>query len=116
MTALMQTRAVLAFELWDDLIARDLNQASGAASAQIQFEYAIRTNDGTGALTPSGETYSRPSLSSNGFNIYGTTNYRIARDEIWLNSNWTSHNADNDMSYGGTASRHTCTKSAMRWA
>ena len=40
MTALMQTRAVLAFELWDDLIARDLNQASSAASAQIQFEYA----------------------------------------------------------------------------
>ena len=32
---------------------------------------------------------------------YGTANYRITRDEIWLNSNWTSHDADGDMYYGG---------------
>ena len=101
MTALMQSRATLAFELWDDLIARDLNPASSAASAQIQFEYATRTNDGTGALTTSGGTYSSPWISGNGTNSYGTANYRITRDEIWLNSNWTSHNADNDMFYGG---------------
>ena len=101
MTALMQTRAALAFELWDDLIARNLNQASSAASAQIQFEYATRTNDGTGALTTGGGTYSRPWISGNGTSDYGTANYRITRDEIWLNSNWTSHNADNDMYYGG---------------
>ena len=35
MTALMQSRAVLAFELWDDLIARDLNQVSSAAFGQM---------------------------------------------------------------------------------
>jgi hypothetical protein len=37
MTSLMQSRATLAFELWDDLIARDLNQTSSAAFGQIQF-------------------------------------------------------------------------------
>ena len=89
MTALMQTRAALAFELWDDLIARNLNPVSSAASAQIQFEYATRTDDGTGALTTGGGTYSSPWISSNGTNSYGTANYRITRDEIWLNSNWT---------------------------
>ena len=34
-------------------------------------------------------------------NAYGTTNYGITRSEIWLNSNWSSHNQDNDMYYGG---------------
>src|ERR1043166_7835662 len=62
MTALMQSRATLAFELWDDLIARDLSPASSAASAQIQFEYATQTNNGTGTLTTSGGTYSSPWL------------------------------------------------------
>ena len=101
MTALMFSRATLAFELWDDLIARNLTPASSAASAQIQFEYATQTYNGEGVLGTNGGTYSRAWYSSTGVNGYGTTNYNVSRSEIWLNSNWTSHNADSDMFFGG---------------
>src|ERR1043166_3221591 len=47
MRAWRQTRAALAFELWHDLIARSHSPVSSAASAQTQFEYASRTDDGT---------------------------------------------------------------------
>ena len=101
MTSLMQSRATLAFELWDDLIARDLNQVSTAAFGQIQFEYSARTYDSNGNLSTGGGTYSGPWTSGGGTGPYGTANYNMTRDEIWLNSNWTSHNADNDMYFGG---------------
>lgn len=96
MSSFMIARAVLAFELWDDLIARDLNQTSIPAAGQIQFEYASQTV-GAG-------TYSRPTLSSGGgTNSYGTANYNITRDEIWLNSTWSSHDQDSDLYFGGYA-------------
>lgn len=101
MTALMISRATLAFELWDDLIARDLNPVSTAASAQIQFEYATRTYNGSGVLSTNGGTYSSGWFNGTSSNIYGTTNYNLSRDEIWLNSNWTSHDQDSDMYFGG---------------
>src|SRR4029077_2603182 len=101
MTALMIARATLAFELWDDLIARDLNPVSSAAFGQIQFEYATNTQNSNGQLTTNGGTYSFPWLSSGGTNSYGTANYNITRDEIWLNSHWTSHDQDSDMYFGG---------------
>ena len=101
MTSLMVTRATLAFELWDDLIARDLNPVSTAASAQIQFMYATQTYNANNVLSTNGGTYSDSSLSSNGASPYGTANYRITRDELWFNSNWTSHDQDSDMYYGG---------------
>jgi Ca2+-binding RTX toxin-like protein len=100
MTALMVSRAVLAFELWDDLIARDLNPTSTAAFGQIQFEYASQTYNGP-VLATNGGTYSRSWFNANGTNGYGTANYATARDEIWLNSNWTSHDQDSDMYFGG---------------
>src|SRR5215210_8024290 len=77
MTALMQSRAALAFDLWDDLIARDLNQVSTAAFGQIQFEYASRTYDGNGVLSTNGGTYSGSWANPNGTNVYGTANYGI---------------------------------------
>src|SRR3954466_14370788 len=80
MTSLMQTRATLAFELWDDLIARDLNQVSTAAFGQIQFEYTSRTYDSNGNLSTGGGTYSGPWASSGGTGVYGTANYNITRD------------------------------------
>jgi hypothetical protein len=101
MTSLMQGRAALAFELWDDLVARDFNQVSSAAFGQIQFEYASRTYDSNGNLSTGGGTYSGAWASGGGTGAYGTANYNITRNEIWLNSNWTSHNADNDMYFGG---------------
>ncbi len=93
MTSLQQSRAALAFELWDDLIARSLTQTATAAYGQIQFEYATET-DGDG-------TYAAPSLSYAGTGVYGTTNYNLTRDEIWFNSGWTSHDQDSDMYFGG---------------
>jgi serralysin len=101
MTALMISRATLAFELWDDLIARDLTPASSSAFAQIQFEYASQTYNSNGVLSTNGGTYSGAWYNGTGVNGYGTTNYNVSRSEIWLNSNWTSHNADNDMFFGG---------------
>ena len=101
MTSTMVSRAALAFELWDDLIARDLNPASTAASAQIQFMYATQTYNANGVLGTNGGTYSDSSLSGNGTSPYGTANYRITRDEIWFNNNWSSHDQDSDMYYGG---------------
>jgi hypothetical protein len=101
MTSLMQSRATLAFELWDDLISRDLNQVSSAAFGQIQFEYSSRTYDSSGNLSTGGGTYSGPWTSGGSTGPYGTANYNMTRDEIWLNSNWSTHNADNDMYFGG---------------
>ncbi len=101
MSSLMVSRAALAFELWDDLIARDLTPVSTAASAQIQFMYASQTYNANGVLGTNGGTYSDGSLSSNGSGPYGTANYRITRNEIWFNNNWTSHDQDSDMYYGG---------------
>ena len=101
MTALMVSRAALGFELWDDLIARDLNPVSIAAFGQVQFEYATQTYNANGVLSQNGGTYSGSWGSATGSNAYGTTNYGITRSEIWLNSNWGSHNQDSDMYYGG---------------
>lgn len=69
MAALMQGRAVLAFELWDDLIVRALTQSTTVASTQIQAEYTTQT-DGGG-------TYAGLWASSTGIGPYGTTNYAI---------------------------------------
>src|SRR5258708_5720692 len=101
MTPLMQSRAALAFELWDDLIARDLNPVSTAAFSQIQFEYASHTYDSNGVLSTGGGTYTEPWTSGGSTGAYGTANYNITRGEIWLNSNWSSQNSDNAMAFGG---------------
>jgi Ca2+-binding RTX toxin-like protein len=100
MTALMKDRARLAFELWDDLIARDLTETTTPAGNQIQFSYATRTYDGSGTLTTGGGTYARAFLTTSGTGPYGTTNSNINRQEIWLNSNWTTHDTDADMVFG----------------
>ena len=52
-------------------------------------------------LSTNGGTYEFGWYNGSGPNGYGTTNYNTSRGEIWLNSNWTSHNADNDMYFGG---------------
>jgi Ca2+-binding RTX toxin-like protein len=101
MTSLMVSRGVLAFELWDDLISRDLSQTSTAAFGQIQFEYATNTQGSTSALTTNGGTYSFSWANSAGTNSYGTANYGTTRSEIWFNNHWTSHDQDNDMFFGG---------------
>ncbi len=93
MTALQQGRAALAFEIWDDLIARDLSLSTTRASAQIQFEYAT--------ATVGGGTYARPFLGCSSPGVYGTSNWSITRQEIWFNSGWTTHDQDSDLYFGG---------------
>ena len=43
MSATMIATARLAFELWDDLVAINLNESSGNASANITFNYSSNT-------------------------------------------------------------------------
>jgi serralysin len=93
MTALMKQQARLAFELWDDLIARDLTESGGTANAQIQFCYSSQTQNGG--------TYAKPFLTQSGTGDYGSTHSNINRQEVWLNSTWASHDTDSDLFLGG---------------
>ena len=81
MSALKTSMAALAFELWDDVIAAKLNRV--ASNANISFAYS--------SVTDGGGTYTQ-------------TNYNAAGDltkaSIWLNSAWTSHDQDSDITYG----------------
>jgi Ca2+-binding RTX toxin-like protein len=88
MTALMKERAVLAFELWDDVVAISLAESVNNTNADITFNYSSRT-DGNGTYAY-WNGYSRPG-----------GNYEIDRAYIWLNSGWSSHNQNSDMFFGG---------------
>jgi hypothetical protein len=93
MTPLMQARAALAFELWDDLIARNLDPSGTAAFNQMQFEYSNSTE--------SGNTYTHTWLTGGATGPYGTPAFTINRADIWLNSSTSTQDADNDMYLGG---------------
>lgn len=93
MTALMKSRAALAFELWDDLIGINLMQVTSPYERSIQFEYASHTQGGG--------SYSIPWISRDGTSPYRTPDYAIQRTEIWLNSGWSTHDTDADMYFGG---------------
>lgn len=87
MTAAMQARAVLSFEVWDDLIATTLNNAGTATNANITFNY--------GSTTSNGGTYC---------NFWGTgavPAFTITAAQVWCNSTWTSHDTDADLYWGG---------------
>src|SRR5262245_17795529 len=87
MTTLMQDRARLAFELWDDVIAISLTESVNNTNANITFNYSSQTSGGG--------TYSY-------WNGYVSGNdYGISRAYVWLNSNWSTHNQDSDMFFGG---------------
>jgi Ca2+-binding RTX toxin-like protein len=87
MTPLMEDRARLAFELWDDLIALTLNESPGNANANITFNYSSNTSGGG--------TYAEWTGYSSG------TNFGMSRAYIWLNTGWSSHNTDASMAFGG---------------
>ncbi|MCC0807828.1 hypothetical protein FPV16_16595 [Methylobacterium sp. W2] len=88
MTTLMVDRAREAFELWDDLIAINLVETTSATNHDISFAYT--------SVTRGGGTYASPTLTQ-GNNGVDT----ITKQRIWMNSSWTSHDADADMFYGG---------------
>ena len=87
MTTLMEDRARLAFELWDDLISLSLTESAGNANANITFNYSSNTTGGG--------TYAE----WNGYSSGG--NFGISRAYIWLNNGWSSHNTDASMGFGG---------------
>ncbi|MBX9775397.1 MAG: M10 family metallopeptidase C-terminal domain-containing protein, partial [Xanthobacteraceae bacterium] len=86
MTPLMEDRARLAFELWDDLIALTLNESPGNTNANITFNYSSNTSGGG--------TYAEWSGYSSG------GNFGFSRAYIWLNNGWNSHNTDASMAFG----------------
>ena len=97
LSPLMQDRARLAFELWDDLIARDITEAGKTAFSQIQFAYADKTFGSANKLVDGGGTYTVLWDEKGGTNEYGTKNYDSTRQEIWLNNDWTDHDEDADI-------------------
>lgn len=92
MTSFQKTQARLAFELWDDLIARDITETATTTSNQIQFGYSSTTGNAT---------YASSSYTGSTMNAYGTTNYSVVRSELWFATQWSSHNTDGAMGYGG---------------
>ena len=62
MTALMQDRARLAFELWDDVIALSLNESTNNPNANITFNYSSQTK--AVAHTPIGTAITPAAISA----------------------------------------------------
>src|SRR5262245_9720419 len=87
MTTLMEDRARLAFELWDDVVALTLTESPNNPNANITFNYS--------SVTDGGGTYSYWNGYSAG------SNYGISKAYIWLNSNWSTHKTDAAMTLGG---------------
>jgi len=90
MTAAMRATARLAFELWDDVIAINLTESANDAGADIALNYS--------SSTYSGGTYASVSYYTGGGS---RADYALADADIWLNSNWSTHNQDSDLYYGG---------------
>ncbi len=85
------------FELWDDLIAKNLTERDQVDHQQIQFAFSTRTlDDGT---------YSSPSLVPGGINPYAPRagSYALTRAEVWLNAYWPTHDRDSDFYFGSYA-------------
>ncbi len=87
MTALMQSRASLAFQLWDDLIPLTL-QETNSASADVTFNMSSATSNAT---------YS----ASGALTVLNSTTHAFAHPQVWLASQWASHNSDAAMGFGG---------------
>jgi Ca2+-binding RTX toxin-like protein len=78
--------AVLAFELWDDLVAVNLDRTTEVTGNIITMAYSATTNDNG--------SYADPVLSGTG------AARTITADRIWLSTRWPTHSADDDIAYG----------------
>lgn len=87
MTAAMRAAARESFELWDDVIAINLDEAA-VPTANINFAYS--------STTAGGGNYTRTYTS-----YTGTIDQRITAAYVWLNAATTTHDTDADMVYGG---------------
>jgi Ca2+-binding RTX toxin-like protein len=86
MTAWKVGKAVLAFELWDDLIAVDLNRTTATSGNIITMAYSDTTNGG--------RTYTRPQVSGTDAAL------TITAERIWLSTSWAALDADSDIKFG----------------
>jgi Ca2+-binding RTX toxin-like protein len=85
MTAYKTEMAVLAFELWDDLIAVDMNRTTATSGNIITMAYSGTTNENG--------TYADPELSGTG------DTWTFTADRIWLSTRWRTHDEDSDIQY-----------------
>jgi len=86
MSAVKKDAARLSFEMWDDLIAIDLTENT-STSANITFAYSSTTGNSTYADIQ---------------NAAGAgPDYGLASARIWMASQWSTHNDDSDMFFGG---------------
>ena len=95
MTAYKAGMAVLAFELWDDLIAVNLNQTTATSGNIITMAYSGTTTDGG--------TYADPVVSGTG------AARTITAQRIWLSTGWGTLDGDSDIQfskYGFTTYLH----------
>ncbi len=90
MSAGMQAAAVEAFELWDDIIAIDLELSADDVDADILFNYSSQTSGGG--------TYSSSSYS---FEYTERADWALGKNHIWAASNWWTHDQDTDLYQGG---------------
>lgn len=86
MSDVKKAAARLSFELWDDLIAIDLAETT-SNTADITFAYSSTTGNSTYA-----DIQDQPA---------GPGAYDLTSARIWLASQWSSHDEDADMVFGG---------------
>ena len=75
--------AVLAFELWDDVIAINLNRVTSGGNVN----FAQSTS------TMGGGTYTQPYVNNDG---------SMAHADIWMNSTWWNLDQDSDITFGSS--------------
>lgn len=82
--ATMKTMASLAFELWDDLIVNDITRVS--TGGDITFAMSSTTGNST--------------YSSQQYSSLNGTRWQFSSAEVWLASQWDSHDQGSDITYG----------------
>ncbi|HYE42810.1 MAG TPA: M10 family metallopeptidase C-terminal domain-containing protein [Caulobacteraceae bacterium] len=85
MSPVKKDAARTSFELWDDLMAIDLTE-NNDPNTDITFAYSSTTGN---------STYASMRTSGQG------PDYDLSSTRIWLASQWTSHDQDSDMVFGG---------------
>ena len=89
MTATMEETAVLAFELWDDVIAIDLVEVQNQSNADVTFNYSSASG---------GSTYASYSYGGSGGS---RANFALGQTDLWFANSWWTHDQDSDLYFGG---------------
>ena len=82
------------FELWNDVVSPNFVEQTTASQNQIQVGWSSNTGNGTYAKVFQW-------ISQDGTNPYSGVNYKMSRSEIWMATQWGSHDEDSDFYFGG---------------